>query len=72
MFRLTVRGRVRALFNISNMYVRIPIHELQNILSDVLNQNISNLREKQEYLTLYETINNQNYSVHNGQLYKQK
>jgi hypothetical protein len=50
-----------ASFDIPNMYPDIPTLEVQHIIADILNHNISDPLEKQEYLQLYESIINQNY-----------
>jgi hypothetical protein len=61
-----------ASFDISNMYTNIPTLEVQHIIADILNHNVSDPLEKQEYLQIYETLINQNYFTHNGKFYKQK
>jgi hypothetical protein len=60
------------LFDIENMYTNIPIHEVRNIVNDIINKNHYIAQAtKNEIKNLLNVITEQNYIEHNGKWYKQ-
>jgi hypothetical protein len=58
-------------FDVEDMYTNIPIHEVQNIVRNIINENYNISQPiKREIKNLLNTILEQNYIEHNGKWYK--
>jgi hypothetical protein len=59
-------------FDIEKMYTNIPIHEVQNIMGNIIDKNYHHIPQptKSEIKPLLSTIMEQNYIEHNGKWYK--
>jgi hypothetical protein len=53
------------------MYTNIPIHEVQNVVGNILDKNYISQQIKREIKNLLNTILEHNYIEHNGKWYKQ-
>jgi hypothetical protein len=47
------------------MYANIPTANLRHVIEDTLNYNLTEAKQKQEFLKIYDLIINQNYFFHN-------
>jgi hypothetical protein len=54
------------------MYTNIPTVNLRHITEDILDYNLTETKQKQEILKIYDLIINQNYFSHNGTVFHQK
>jgi ribosomal protein S25 len=70
--KIDMQGNIKLCsFDITNMYTNIPQTELIQVINNALQNNSVHKEQKQEIITLTNTILNQNYFQHNDQQYKQ-